>query len=533
MTLAAPLQRIRSEGMSSLALWVPALVVVGAMLLPAIYLIVRASEGGSDVWDIVTRASTRDLLARTAWLALTVTAATIAIAVPAAWLTIRTDLPWRQFWSVALALPLVIPSYVGGFVIVAALGPRGILQDWLEPLGVERLPEIYGFWGAWLALTLFTYPYVLLNVQAALRNLDPAIEDASRGLGHGPLSTFFRITLPQLRPATVAGGLLVALYTLSDFGAVSLLRFDSFTRVIYIQYRSSFDRTTAAVLGLMLVALTIAVLSAEAITRGRARYHNARATRAAAAPIRLGPWRWPAFAACAFLALVALGMPLAVILYWLIDGLQAGQSISLVWDAAWNAFRASGMAALVAVAASLPIALLAVRRAGPATALLERASYLGHALPGIVVALSLVFFSIRYATPFYQTLVLLVFAYVVLFLPQALGSVRASLLQIPSSLEEAGRSLGRGPLRVLTTITLPLIRPGMWAGAALVFLTAMKELPATLLLSPTGYRTLATVIWSNTNEGLFTQASAAALLLIVIAAAPMALMVILQGRTAR
>jgi iron(III) transport system permease protein len=182
-------------------------------------------------------------------LAAVVTAASVAVAVPLAWLTARTDLPGRRAWAVLAALPLVIPSYVGGFVLVSMFGPRGLLQDALAPLGVERLPEIYGLPGAALALTLFSYPYVLLTVRGALRGMDPALEEASRSLGSGGWATFFRVTLPQLRPAIVAGALLVALYSLSDFGAVSLLQFDSFSREIYTQYRSAFDRTPAAILG--------------------------------------------------------------------------------------------------------------------------------------------------------------------------------------------------------------------------------------------------------------------------------------------
>ena len=158
------------------------------------------------------------VLVRTLVLIVAVTGASIAIAIPLAWLTVRTDLPLRRFWSVVTVLPLVIPSYVGGFLVVVALGPKGMLQQFLEgPFGVDRLPEIYGFPGAALTLTLLSFPYVLLTVRAALWRLDPALEETSRGLGHGAWSTFFRVSLPQLRPAIGAGGLLVALYTLSDF----------------------------------------------------------------------------------------------------------------------------------------------------------------------------------------------------------------------------------------------------------------------------------------------------------------------------
>ncbi|RMF05926.1 MAG: iron ABC transporter permease, partial [Chloroflexi bacterium] len=436
-----------------------------------------------------------------------------------AWLTVRTDLPGRRFWSLATILPLVIPSYVGAFTLVSALGPRGLVQGWLEPLGIERLPSIYGFPGALLALTLFTYPYILLSVRAALRGLDPSLEEAARSLGRTPWQVFREITLPHLRPSIAAGALLVALYTLSDFGAVSMLRFDSFTRAIYMQYSASFDRSTAAVLALLLVALTLVILVGEQKMRGKARYYRSSSgTVRPAAPVKLGRWRWPALAFCGLVTLLALAMPLGVIGYWLVRGLNAGQALSLRPDVAFNSVSASGAAALAAIAAAVPVTVLATRFPGRMSRWLERSTYIGFALPSIVIALSLVFFGANFATFLYQTLFLLVLAYVVRFLPQAVGSTRASMLQVSPRLEEAARNLGRTPLQTLRSVTLPLVRPGLFTGLALVFLTAMKELPATLLLGPTGFRTMATRIWDFSEEAFFAQASVPALLLVLVSA---------------
>ena len=186
--------------------WVPALLVAAAMILPLVYLVFRALENGpSEVVEVAFRGKTLAVLARSVALAAIVTAASVAVAVPLAWLTVRTDLPGQRVWAVLTALPLVIPSYVGGLVLVSVLGPRGFAQGALAPLGVERLPEIYGLPGATLALTLFSYPYVFLMVRGALRGTDPALEEASRSLGSGALATFFRVTLPQLKPAIIAG----------------------------------------------------------------------------------------------------------------------------------------------------------------------------------------------------------------------------------------------------------------------------------------------------------------------------------------
>ncbi|HEY6749824.1 MAG TPA: iron ABC transporter permease [Rubrobacteraceae bacterium] len=532
--MIAPGRKLRSRTNTRLwppaAVWVPALLVATAMTIPLVYLVFRALENGPlEVVEVAVRGKTLAVLVRSVALAAIVTAASVAVAVPLAWLTARTDLPGRRAWAVLAALPLVIPSYVGGFVLVSVLGPRGFAQGVLSPLGVERLPEIYGLPGAALALTLFSYPYVFLTVRGALRGTDATLEEASRSLGSGTLMTFFRVTLPQLKPAIIAGALLVALYSLSDFGAVSLLQFDSFSREIYTQYRSAFDRTPAAILALMLVALTAAILIFEAQARGRARYH--RSTAGTAHPyggriVTLGRWRGPALLFCAGVVLLALVVPVGVLVFWLFRGLAAGEPLRLLWEAALNSVYVSGLAAVVAALAALPVAVLAVRYRGRVTGFVERLSYLGYALPGIVLALALVFFGANFAPRLYGTLTLLVFAYTVHFLPQAVGSTRAALLQIRPSVEEAARGLGRNPVRVVTTITAPLASSGILAGAALVFLTTMKELPATLLLAPLGFDTLATSIWSATSEGFFARAAAPALLLILVSALPMYLLVI-------
>jgi iron(III) transport system permease protein len=520
--LGVPARWRRGTRLPPPVIWVPACLVALLMAVPLVYLVLRASEAGADVWRLVFRERTALILRNTAWLATSVAAASAVVAVPLAWLTTRTDLPLRRFWATAAVLPLVIPSYVGALTIIAALGPRGLLQESLAgPFGIERLPSIYGFPGAWLTLTLFTYPYVYLSVRAALVGLDPALEEASRCLGHGSLRTFFGCVLPQLRPAVATGALLSALYTVSDFGVVTLLRYDVFTRAVYVQYRSSFDRTMAAALALLLVAFAVVLLLAEAAARGRSAYHRLGAGAARRQRVsRLGPWRWPALLFASTVVTTALVLPLGILGYWLVRGLSGGEGVEMLWATTRNSLAAGSLAALATTLAALPIAVLAVRYRGRLSSFVERATYLGYALPGIVIALAFVFLGANYLTPLYQTLALLVVAYVVRFLPQAVGAERLSLLQVSPRLEEAARLLGRSPLGALTAITLPLARPGMLAGAALVFLTAMKELPITLLLSPIGFNTLATDIWSATGSGSFGEAAAPALVLIGISAIP-------------
>jgi len=509
-----------------------ALVVAIGMMLPLTYLILRSASLGDEAWNLLIHPRTIQVFVNSAFLALAVTVISAIIAVPIAFLTVRTDLPGRRYWSIATALPLVIPSYVGSFAIIAALGPKGsILQNWLAPFGVDRLPSIYGWTGAVLSLVLFTYPYIVLSVRASLHSLDPALEEASHSLGYNRRETFLRVTLPHLKPSIIAGSLLVALYTLSDFGTPSLMRFDSFTRAIYIQYQSSFDRSMAAILALLLVLFAILILLLEYKARGKAKYYSS-STGSQRPPrdIELGRWRWPALLFCSAVVGLALIMPLGVISYWLLQGISMGEQLMFVWQLALNSVYVSSLSAFAVIAAAIPVCILAVRFPHTLSHLLERSTYIGFALPGIVVALSLVFFGAKYATVLYQSTAMLIFAYVVLFIPQAVGTIRASLLQISPRLEEAARSMGYNLPKTLLKVTIPLARPGLLTGAALVFLTTMKELPATLLLAPTGFNTLATSIWSSTNDAFFARAAAPSLILVAVSSLSMIAIISLERR---
>ncbi|MDE0142669.1 MAG: iron ABC transporter permease [Caldilineaceae bacterium] len=498
------------------------LLIALVMLLPLAYLLFRAGGVG---WNEVLRLLGRTRLPSIMWNSLLlvcgVTTFSLALALPFAWLTERTDLPGRRIWTILGMMPLVIPSYVGGFTLIAMFGPRGVLQELLSPFGVERLPSIYGYTGALWILTLFTYPYIYISIRAALHRFDPSLEEAARSLGYNGLQTFLRVTLPNLRPAITAGGLLVALYTLSDFGAVSLLRFNSFTRAIYVQFLSSFDRNVASLLSLALIVFTIILLLLERKSRGRGRPRYYRSSAGVSAPrkrVELGRSKWPALAFCGAVVLSALVLPTGVILFWLLRGLASGEPLAPVWEATLNSFRAGALAAIAAAVLGLPVAYAAVRMGGRLMSFASRAVYLGYGLPGIVIALSLVFFGANFALWLYQTMWMLVFAYVVRFLPQAVGAMQTSFQQMNPRLEEAGRSLGLGNRAVFRRITAPIVRPGVLAGMALVFLTTVKELPATLLLSPTGFSTLATQIWSATDEAFFTRAAAPALVLLAMSA---------------
>ena len=511
-----------------LAVRIPAALVAGSMLVPVAYLIVVVAQlSPARILAIALDPATLLLARRSIGLALTVTAASIVIAVPIAWLTERTDIPARRTLGVAAALPLVIPTYVGAFALVSALGPGGLVAD----LTGWTPPSPYGFRGAAVALTLFSYPYVLLTVRGALRGLDPSLEEAARTLGRGPLVTFFRVILPQLRPAVAAGGLLVSLYVLSDFGAVAMLRTQTFTRAIFLQYRTAFDRAPAAVLGVMLVIITVIVLALESRAGRADRSTLARRGPTRSAPrIPLGPWRWPAALLVATVLLVALVLPLLVVGWWLVRGLAAGQQLDAAVGPALRTLAVAALGALAATLAALPVALWSSRDGSIASRVTERLSHVGYALPGIVVAFALVYFGIRVAPGLYQTVWMLIIAYVVLFLPQAVGAQRASLLQVDADVDAAARTLGASPGEVVRRVLLPLSRSGAIGGATLVFLTIVKELPATLLLAPTGFSTLATRVWSATDEAFYTRAALPAMLLVVVGSLPLAIAMIRQER---
>lgn len=492
----------------------PALVAAALAVLPLGYLLLRAVEaGGRQVAEIVLRERTAELLGRSLLLTGLVTVGATVIGVGVATLVARTDLPGRRTIGVLAALPLAVPSYVAAFTWISAV------------------PAVEGLFGAVLVLVACTYPYVYLPVLAALRHADPAGEEVARSLGRGPARTFWSVTLRQVRPAVASGALLVALYALSDFGGVSVLRYDVFTRVIYTSYRASFDRTPAAVLAILLVLLTVLIAVGEARTRdGSEQVRVGGATARTPASWPLGRWRGPALAAAIVVLVAALGVPIASLGYWSASGLSAGIQVTHLVASALATLWFSLLGGTACLLLAIPVGILAARHSGPVVGGIERATWAGHALPGIVVALSLVFFGIRVAQPIYQRTPLLVIAYVILLLPAAVAAVRVNVAMSSPQVEQVARSLGCTPAQVARRVTVPLATPGIAAGFALVVLTCMKELPATLLLHPTGADTLATSLWTRTGVGAYAAAAPYAALLVVLAVLPTLWLLAAQGR---
>ncbi|WP_300237168.1 iron ABC transporter permease [Aeromicrobium sp.] len=472
--------------------------------IPLVYLAVRGLQvDRADVVATLTRTQTTALMGRSLLLTAAVCLTCLAVGTASAWMLVRLRLPGGRLWMVAVALPLAAPSYV------AATG-------WLA-----TVPGWSGFAPSWLVLSAVSVPYVTLPVLASLRSADSAPTEVARSLGRSPAVAWATTVLPQVAPAAAAGSLLVALYVLSDYGAVSIFRFEVFTFAISRQYGSFIGRDSAVVLAIVLVVIAVVVVAAERFARGRGqRWRSGSGVRRAPERREAGAWTLPAAAFLLLPAVIALVVPIAALAQRLLTGTSRALDRSELLTATANTALVSAVAALAALLLALPIGVLAARHRGPAVALVETGGYTGHALPGIVVALSLVYLSLRVVPDLYQSLAILVFAYVVLFLPQAIAAVRGSVGLVPPTLPQVARSLGRGPIAASASTTWRLSSPGLAAATLLVTLTAMKELPATQLLRPTGFDTLATEIWSRTTAAAYGAAAPYALALVVVAVLP-------------
>jgi iron(III) transport system permease protein len=479
--------------------------VAVAILLPILFIVLQADHAGWSLVDqLLFRRLTRVLLVNTIELAVLVGAACAILGTGAAYLVERTNLIGRRVWAVLLVLPVAIPDFVVGYA-------------WHS-----IAPAIKGLGGAVLVMSLALYPLVYLPVAAALRRTDPAEEEVARSLGLGSLQTFFRVTLRQVRPALTGGCLVVFLALLAEYGAFEILGFQTFTTTIFSEYNQGFDLAAASALTLVLVFIGMLVLGAEAAVSSRGRISRATGHAARVSVRRRLPARQQMAALAGVVAVTGagLGLPIGTLAYWMSVTHNSTLQGASLWAAFVHTASYSVAAAALATGAALPVALLSVRFRSPVTVLLERSTLLVQSLPGLVIALALIFFGIHYAHSLYQTGSMLVIAYAVLFFPLALICVRASVSQAPRRLEEVGRSLGRGPLSVLMRVTIPLVGPGLAAAVCLVFLSAATELTATLLLVPYGVHTLASQFWAYQGNASYGAAAPYAVVIVALAAIP-------------
>lgn len=499
-------------------------------LAPSLFLLLETLGLGGGFVQILTSEQIRRPLFNSLSLAGAVALAAMVVGAGLAVLVARTDLPGERVWRLLLALPLVVPSFVGATALIAATGPGGL---------VAFVPRLEGFVGSFVVLTVFTYPYVMLPVLAALAATPTSAEEAARLLGRSGIQTGVRVLLPQLIPAVAAGGLLVFLYVLSDFGAVSLLRFDTLTRVIYSA--RLLDPALSLTLGLLLAVLALAVSAlmrrAEPpgqppVGRSRLRYRY-----------RLGRLRWVAFAVVGLPVLVGLVAPITVFVTWVVRGSDTlgvgysgwGDDLGFLAAPLTGSTVAAVAAATAAVAITLPVAFAAARRSERWNKLAADIVTSVFALPGLVVALALVAWSV--GAPgiiggLYQTFPLLVLGYVLHFGAQAVGSGQAAFAGVPRRFDEAAATLGASQRRRFLAVDLPLVAPGLLAAGGLVLLSTLKELPITLLLAPTGFKTLATAIWGAASDGFYAEVGIASLVLVALSGM-LTWLLVLRGQLGR
>lgn len=457
------------------------------------------SLGPTAVWELLSRPRVGELVRNTVVLLVGVVTVSTLVGVTCAWLVERTDLPLRRVWHVVFVAPLAIPAFVNSY-------------GW-----VSLTHAVQSYAGAVMIVSLSYSPLVYLPTVAAMRTLDPALEEVAHSLGDDRWTTFRRVVLRGIRPAVFGGALLVGLHLLAEFGALQMLRFPTLTTGIYDQYRSAFNSPAANVLASVLVLFCLLLLLAELSLRGDAALWRVGGGAARSVErVRLGPLRPVVLAGVVALVTLSLGVPISSLVHWLVVGSSTAFPVGELVSATATTAGLGAGAALVTTAMALPVVWLAVRHRGRLANVIERATFTAHALPGIVVALALVAVSIRSVQPLYQTLPLLLVGYAILFLPRAVVSIRSSLEHAQPVLDDVARSLGQRPAGVLARVTLPLIRNGLGAGAALVFLAVSTELTATLLMSPIGTNTLATEFWSNSSSLAYGAAAPYALLLVLV-----------------
>jgi len=480
-----------------------AAAVAALTVLPLLGVVANALSAGPGLAAAyLFRPRVGELLGNTALLVAATVPATVALGTVAAWLVERTDLPGAALWRALLIAPLAVPAFVSAYAWVTVA------------------PALTGFSGAALVTTLAYFPFVFLPVAALLRALDGGDEEAARSLGLSPTAAVLRTVLPRLRPALSGGALLVALHLLAEFGVLEMMRFQTFTTAIMQRYAVGFSDASGSLLASVLLGLCLLALVLELVARGSrrvARVGSGAERRPVAA--QLGAWTAPALIFLSTLVSAAVLVPIATVLGWLVAAPESGTPVDgHLLQVTLSTLVLAVLGAVAATAAALPGAWLLSRHHSARTLLLERATYLASALPGVVVGLALVTLSVQWARPLYQTVGLVVVAYAILFLPRAMVSLRAGLAASRPELSEAARSLGLGNGPTFGRVVLPLIGPSVLTGMVLVALAVGTELTATLLLAPTGTDTLALAFWREASELDYAAAAPYAAVMVALSA---------------
>ena len=506
--------------LSGLRLFV--IVVVVGFAFPGSYLIWKNFVENADPWGTLLSERTLEPLFRTVRLAISVSISAAFIGVFLAWVTVRTDLPGSRIWRVLMPIPLIFPTFIGAAALIRTMNPGGLLNELITAIGFEKTLELKGFFGAWLALTLFTYPYVYLPVAAKFHRLSGSLEESARVLGDSAVKVFFRVVMPQAAVSVLASTLLVFLYTVSDFGVVQLMRYDTLTRAIYTNHLAR--PPLALALSVILLSLAAVFVLFERGVSSRLKISPVARTRHLT-KFRLGRWHLPALFGVVLIFLLAIGAPLATLLYWAYQGITRENKSDFpltinaykVFESSWNTLQISVVTAIVTVLVVMPVAFLMNRHRSRLGSVAHTVIISTFALPGILVALAVTYWvrsSETTSNLIAGTLGLLIFALVVRFGSLAMGVVLDSVQSVSSRLHDAAASLGAGRFRRFRTVDLPALTPGLLAAAGLILLSTMKELPITLLVAPLGFPTLTTRIFQSFEDAFIAEAGILSVVLV-------------------
>lgn len=529
-----------------MAAWLAACLLILPLLVVAATLTLPRGDLWQHLWDTLLG----ELLLNTGLLLGGVALGTTVLGTTLAWLVTAHRFPGRRLFDHLLVLPMAMPAYVVGFVVVAQLEFTGPVQSaWRAWFGdAARLPEIKSTWGVIATMCLVLYPYVYLLARAAFADMSASLLEAGRSLGCSSRRLFWRVAMPSARPAIATGVALALMEALADFGTVSLFNVPTFTTAIYRVWFGMFDREAGAQLASLLLVTALVLILLERRARGRAAFTQrpSRAIDAALPPLR-GLRAGAAVAYCSTVVVFAFVLPVMVLAHWSGQALAEGRVASTYPALVSTTLMLAVAAAFGSVAVAL-LLVYAVRRGR--SRWLRRVvdvATLGYAVPGSVVAvgvlmtlawvddgLARVWVHLTGQVP--DLLVVgtvggLLFAYVVRFAAVARFSVDAGLARITSTLDDAARGLGARAGQVLLRIHVPLLRRSLLTAALLVFLDTMKEMPATLLVRPLGWDTLAVEIWQRTTEGLWVEAAVPALSIVAAGLLPVLLLTSLRERT--
>lgn len=501
-------------------IYISSLILAFFLILPLLYLLVKTTFEFNLFFDFIFNTKILKLSFNTVSLILLVVIFSILISLPLAFLNVRSNMPFAKYLTSISVLPIALPSYVMATTQIEIWSKNGWVHNFLQLFfEMKTFPSFYGLVGSVFVLSLITYPYVYIGLAAMFRRFDYQMIDASRTLGDSSFGTFRKIIFPLVKPTIVAGSLLVSLYVLSDFGAVSLLRFNTFTIAIFNRMYNSISNYGVLEISLLAILFCFLILFIESKTKNEAR-HFSNSNLSDIKKIDLGIWKWILFPISLIPLIFGFILPISVLIYWFIIGFGEDTGFRDVIQPTINTIIISSVSAFFITLVSIPLLITIRKNIRILSFMIDKVSYIGLSLPGVIVSMSLVFFCINYFDYIYQTFIVLVLGYFISFLPAALGPIKSSMTQIDPKLEDASFTLGAGKIKTYYNIVIKLASPGFIYGGVLVFILCLKELPATLILSPIGFQTLATEIWSNASEAFFIKTALASIVLVIIAGIP-------------